>query len=277
MQSSQFEKCIQTPLKEEISSSEIKRENGKKQLDNKKKFPSQIYVMLEETEMNNQENIVSWMSHGRAFRVHKPKEFVKEVMPLYFKQTKWPSFQRQLHLYEFIRITHGPDKGACYHEMFLRGYSSLLPLIKRVKIKGTKVRVPAKNQYFPNFHSMPPLSIPTVPSKVISVPVEEKVDQVDGNTIATQRSSLVPLKKLAETRRSSSIRRGSLVTLLTGDFLDLSDEIEDLDGMFAAEEELFADISRDFSSGNDSEWHQLMESIIDYQPIERNSCIARSA
>ena len=58
--------------------------------------------------------------HGRCFIVHKPKEFVSKVMPSYFRQSKLTSFQRQLNLYGFSRITAGRDRGGYYHELFLR-------------------------------------------------------------------------------------------------------------------------------------------------------------
>ncbi len=58
--------------------------------------------------------------HGRCFKVHKPKEFVAEVMTTYFHQSKLTSFQRQLNLYGFARVTRGPDRGGYYHELFLR-------------------------------------------------------------------------------------------------------------------------------------------------------------
>jgi HSF-type DNA-binding len=35
-------------------------------------------------------------------------------MPLHFRMSRYSSFQRQLNLYDFQRITEGPDKGA-YH------------------------------------------------------------------------------------------------------------------------------------------------------------------
>ena len=57
------------------------------------------------------EGVISFFSHGRAFGVQNPRRFVEEVMPKYFKQSKISSFQRQLNLYGFRRLTTGPDKG----------------------------------------------------------------------------------------------------------------------------------------------------------------------
>jgi hypothetical protein len=89
--------------------------------------------------------------------VHKPKEFVNHVMPHYFKQTKMASFQRQLNLYGFNRLTGGLDKGGYYHEMFLRGKVSLAYDIHRQRVKGTGVRLPTNPDNEPNFYALPPV------------------------------------------------------------------------------------------------------------------------
>lgn len=62
-------------------------------------------------------DIVSFYSHGRAFGVHDMERFIEEVMPKYFKQSKWNSFARQLNLYGFMRLASGPDSGGYYHEV----------------------------------------------------------------------------------------------------------------------------------------------------------------
>ena len=77
--------------------------------------------MLDAMDETGDKSIVCWQPHGRAFMVHKPKDFVQDVMPHFFNQTKYASFQRQLNLYGFSRLTHGPDKGAYYHNCFVRG------------------------------------------------------------------------------------------------------------------------------------------------------------
>ena len=73
-------------------------------------FPEKLHRMLEEVAKEGNSEIVSFYSHGRAFAVHDMDRFVAEIMPRFFKQTKWNSFARQLNLYGFQRLLSGPGK-----------------------------------------------------------------------------------------------------------------------------------------------------------------------
>jgi len=91
-------------------------------------FPSKLHEILSNGDF---EHIVSWMPHGRSWKVHCRKEFVKKVAPQYFKHGKFESFTRQVNRWGFRRITHGIDRNAYYHEYFLRGLPNLCKIIKR--------------------------------------------------------------------------------------------------------------------------------------------------
>jgi len=76
------------------------------------------------------------------------------MLPKFFKLSKIASFQRQLNLYGFVRLTAGLDKSGYYHERFLRERPDLLWTIPRAKVKGTKVRAKSNPAAEPNFWDM---------------------------------------------------------------------------------------------------------------------------
>ncbi len=99
-------------------------------------FPDKLHRMLNAVEREGLSDVVSFFSHGRAFAIHKTRRFVSEIMPRFFRQSRLTSFQRQLNLYGFRRISQGPDNGGYYHELFLKGRMGLCVNMKRVKVKG---------------------------------------------------------------------------------------------------------------------------------------------
>lgn len=58
--------------------------------------------------------------------------------PRFFQQTVFTSFQRQLNLYCFRKISHGSDQGSFYHELFLRGRKDFCRGMVRSKLKGIR-------------------------------------------------------------------------------------------------------------------------------------------
>eukprot|EP00522_Entomoneis_paludosa_P015336 CAMPEP_0172441308 /NCGR_PEP_ID=MMETSP1065-20121228/1846_1 /TAXON_ID=265537 /ORGANISM="Amphiprora paludosa, Strain CCMP125" /LENGTH=248 /DNA_ID=CAMNT_0013190577 /DNA_START=6 /DNA_END=752 /DNA_ORIENTATION=- len=139
-------KKINTPCKGKKDSSKPKNDASN--------FPARLHYMLQEIEKDGLDHIVCWRPHGRAFMVVDQEAFAKEILPLWFRQSKYSSFQRQLNLYGFKRITSGTDKGSHYHECFLRGMASLTSKIVRTKVKGTGTRKPRCLESEPNFYAM---------------------------------------------------------------------------------------------------------------------------
>jgi hypothetical protein len=94
-------------------------------------FPWKLHMMLEQAEKKNYQDVVSWVKDGSAFKVHKSREFVEKVMPIYFDQTKYESFRRQLNLYGFTRMSRGEDRGVSSHPSFVKGSRYLCENIRR--------------------------------------------------------------------------------------------------------------------------------------------------
>jgi hypothetical protein len=95
-------------------------------------FPWKLHDLLAKVAENGQEHIISWEHNGRALKVHNPQAFATDVLPNFFlHSTKWESFQRQLNLYGFARISRGPGKGMYIHRYFVRDQRSLCRRITR--------------------------------------------------------------------------------------------------------------------------------------------------
>lgn len=101
------------------------------EIPNEVPFPLRVHIMLQQTESFDQTHIVSWMPSGRAFRVHDKDAFSKEVLPDYFRSSNFRSFQRNLSVYQFSRMWTGPEKGAYFHEKFVRHDRKLCTQMRR--------------------------------------------------------------------------------------------------------------------------------------------------
>jgi hypothetical protein len=59
-------------------------------------FPLKLNDLLENAEKDGDQDIVSWLEDGKAFRIHNRDAFCEKIMKLYFKQSKFTSFTRQV-------------------------------------------------------------------------------------------------------------------------------------------------------------------------------------
>jgi hypothetical protein len=158
--------------------------------------------MLSSVEEDGFASVVSWQPHGRCFIVHKPKQFVDEVMPRYFKQSKLTSFQRQVNLYGFRRLTAGRDRGAYYHELFLRGRPDLHKALVRIRIKGTGFKSASSPATEPDFYKMKPCPDDTFENHAAKITMvddsDESTHMLDSIALESPKTVVTPpLKPLS--------------------------------------------------------------------------------
>ena len=62
-------------------------------------------------------SVISWLPHGRSWRILQPEIFEKDVIPQYFGHRNLASFMRQVNGWGFLRVKQGPDRKSYYHEV----------------------------------------------------------------------------------------------------------------------------------------------------------------
>jgi hypothetical protein len=72
-------------------------------------FPARLHAMLSDEQYSH---IISWMPHGRSWRVWNKDLLVEEAIPKYFdRPSKYTSFNKQLSEWGFKRLhKKGPGK-----------------------------------------------------------------------------------------------------------------------------------------------------------------------
>jgi hypothetical protein len=158
-----------TKQEQTSSSSDNSKHDGGKTREVRQPFPCKVYDMLEDADEKGFADIVSWNKEGTGFTVHSKERFTKDIVPKYFNQTRYKSFQRQLSLYGFERATSGTIKGLRYHDNLRRGYSHLCRQMKPI---GYKPRGQEKLQEMKQ-------DAETSRSRSVSPPMEKTASQQD--------------------------------------------------------------------------------------------------
>merc|ERR1712151_88216 len=97
-----------------------------------KKFPEQLRMILEQP---RHLSAISWKDDGNSFIIHDQAVFLNEIIPLYFKTSRWKSFQKQLNIYGFQRVEG--QRREYYHQFFTRNEPILMRFMKREKVWPT--------------------------------------------------------------------------------------------------------------------------------------------
>jgi len=98
------------------------------------KLPAKLAAMLSDPDLIT---CITWLPHGRSWKILNRDLFSSYALPRYFGHTNHSSFVRVVNAWGFRRIISGPDRDSYYHELFLRGKSSLYSRMKRLPNNST--------------------------------------------------------------------------------------------------------------------------------------------
>lgn len=168
-------------------------------------FPLKLHAMLSCMEAEGLSEVVAWQPHGRCFIIHQMDRF-EALLPRFFGLDKKASWQRQLNMYGFKRITAGRDKGGYYHELFLRGMGFLASRLKRIRIKGKGARAKANPKQEPNFWKMEWLPSRSLPPRESASEGNHRRNEVGTRkTEDSSRDSQPPHSPRQESEPNSSL------------------------------------------------------------------------
>ncbi len=75
-------------------------------------------------------HIISWLPHGRSWKIYNRDMFTEIALPRYFGHKNYASFVRIVNAWGFRRVTNGLDRDSYYHEVskhvFSAGWQILL-------------------------------------------------------------------------------------------------------------------------------------------------------
>mmetsp|Transcript_16891 Transcript_16891/g.36738 ORF Transcript_16891/g.36738 Transcript_16891/m.36738 type:complete len:379 (+) Transcript_16891:154-1290(+) len=117
-------------------------------------FPMKLHRLLADPEA---EGIISWLPHGRSWKIIKPEKLETVLLPRYYNHSNSTSFMRQVNGWDFRRVANGTDQHSYYHELFLRGMPQLSKLMVRGKKSKKNGGVQRLLSITPDFYRMDPL------------------------------------------------------------------------------------------------------------------------
>jgi len=120
--------------------------NNKKKLGRPSLFPQKLFTMLSELQTTDEyeslrTDVCNFCEDGSAFEIYNIPMFVEHILPKFFKMTSFSSFQRQLQLYNFKRVSKNSapkmaSGAAAYrHDLFHRDRPNDLERMERKQSK----------------------------------------------------------------------------------------------------------------------------------------------
>jgi hypothetical protein len=141
-------------------------------------------------------DVITWLPHGRGFTITDKRRFADEVMPIYFRESKYTSFTRRLNRWKFTIQTQGHKKAAYYHPFFIKGdvhsceMMRPLPQPKRKKKHMITRRDRITNSNDGNSNASPTATRPsTALQNTISMYSPEDISPVGNEKGSLQQSS----------------------------------------------------------------------------------------
>jgi hypothetical protein len=84
---------------------------------------------------------IAWLLDGKSFVIRNPEEFTRNILPQFFKATKFSSYTRKLYRWGFRQVNRGigPDDPIIFgNEYFQRDKAELMVKMRSITAAGTR-------------------------------------------------------------------------------------------------------------------------------------------
>lgn len=114
-------------------------------------FPEKLMSLMRYADTQGKDFCVEWLPDGKSFVIRNPDEFTRQVVPKFFKATKFSSFTRKLYRWGFRQINRGigPDDPIIFgNENFDRDNEALISKMRSITAAGTRKQEPEVNPMY---------------------------------------------------------------------------------------------------------------------------------
>lgn len=105
-----------------VSAKEVSRHSSSAASKNntrKPSFPDKLHCILSDRSLGH---IITWLPSGKSFCIVNKEAFTKQVLPAFFKESKFESFSRRLKRWGFKKVyTSGRNQIVINHDLFVKG------------------------------------------------------------------------------------------------------------------------------------------------------------
>ena len=100
-----------------------------------------LMIYAEEQGQDDDSFCVAWLPDGKSFVIRQPDEFTRQVLPKFFKATKFSSFTRKLYRWGFRQVNRGigPDDPIIFgNENFQRDYAEDMTKMRSITAASSR-------------------------------------------------------------------------------------------------------------------------------------------
>ncbi|CAD8098669.1 unnamed protein product [Paramecium primaurelia] len=197
--------------------------------------PSFLIKTYEILENDSLTNLISWNNEGTAFIVYNPNELSSQVLANYFKHKNYPSFLRQLNMYNFKKTRNQYGFSEFRHKWFRKGQKNMIQYIRRRNQEESDIKIETREQnqeldYYKQEHENIKILIQDLQEghKEIKQNLAKSIDQ----STSLNRQNFITMQKIHQTQLEFNKKYDYVTIMLTNVLTNLPNILNNFKEVF---------------------------------------------